>query len=344
MGHVIGDIGAPNRGSQQFWPRTRANRAYPSITTVPIIKDNIPTSFCGYKVGMTHVMVIDNVKNSPTKGQEIVVPVTIIECPPITVFGVRFYKKTVMGYVIAGQVNSETYDKVLDKRLTIKQTSKDKKDEKKPSKKKLTLDDAIKIADSIAKVNLLIHTNPGMTSLGKKVPEIMEITVGGEMKGAITKAYELLGKQLNISDVFKEGEQLDIFSVTTGKGFQGSVTRFGVKIAPHKTEFIKRKAMNIGLHSPKKVTHTPPQFGQLGYQNRVDINKWLLKIEDADKVKVKGGFVNFGFPKNKVILLKGSVPGPKKRLIRLRKPMRPNLTIPAQPPQITYVSNMSKQG
>lgn len=323
----------------QVWPRTRAKRAYPRITNAPPIKEAILTSFSGYKVGMTHIIAVDNLKNSPTKGQEIMVPVTIIECPPLNIFGVRFYQKTSTGLRIIGQVNSDSYDKVLDKRLVLKSKSPDAKEHKKLSK-----DDVIKIADKISKVNVLVHTNPGMTSIGKKVPEVMEVTIGGDIKSAINKAFELIGKQVNVGDVFKEGEQIDIFSVTTGKGWQGSVTRLGIKIAHHKTEHIRRKAMNLGKRSPKKLFHNAPQFGQMGYQSRVDYNKWLMKIDDADKINLKGGFVNYGLPRNKVLLLKGSVPGPKKRLIRLRKSIRPNSTIPAQPPQITYVSMESKQG
>ena len=37
----------------------------------------------------------------------------------------------------------------------------------------------------------------------------------------------------------------------------------------------------------------------------------------------KGGLVHYGEVKNKYVLVKGSVPGPKKRLVILRNPMRP---------------------
>jgi ribosomal protein L3 len=46
--------------------------------------------FAGYKVGMTHVAYVDQ-SESPTKGQEIVSAATIIEVPPITVYGMRCY-------------------------------------------------------------------------------------------------------------------------------------------------------------------------------------------------------------------------------------------------------------
>ncbi|OYT47576.1 50S ribosomal protein L3, partial [Candidatus Bathyarchaeota archaeon ex4484_231] len=44
------------------------------------------------------------------------------------------------------------------------------------------------------------------------------------------------------------------------------------------------------------------------------------------------------------IMLKGSVPGPAKRLIRLRYPARPPKKIGEEAPQITYISLESVQG
>lgn len=339
MGHVIGEQENPRRGSMQFWPRCRAKRAFPRIRTYPIINEALLTSFTGYKVGMTHVMVIDNLKHSPTKGQEISVPVTIVECPPISIFSIRFYKKTPYGLKIITQINSDSYEKILYRKLKLKS----KKPKEKKSKKQYTQKELLSLADDIVRVNVLIHTNPQLTSIGKKKPEIMEVILGGNKTEAINKAFELLGKQINVNDVFKEGEQIDTFSVTIGKGFQGSVKRFGLKLGRHKAEKVKRKAMSLGPWTPCKVLHTVPQHGQMGYQTRCDYNKWLLKIEEPAKVKIKGGYIKYGDPKNKVLILKGSIPGPKKRLIRLRKSIRPRKNIPVQPPQITYISTESKQ-
>ncbi len=343
MGHVIGNRNYPRRGSMQFWPRSRAKRAYPRITTSPELSNPILTSFTGYKVGMTHVTVIDNLKNSPSKGQEIIMPVTVIECPPINVFSIRFYSRTSNGLHIFSQINSDAYDKELNRRLTLKSK---KGKEKKEVKKVLTKEELLKLADEarIERVTAVIHTNPKMTSIGKKKPEVMEVIISGDSKSAISKAFELLGKQVTVNEVFKEGEQIDIFAVTIGKGFQGSVKRFGLKLGRHKAEKVKRKAMSLGAWSPCKVDHRVPQHGQMGYQSRCDYNKWLIKILEADKMKIKGGFVNYGDPKNTVLLLKGSVPGPKKRLIRIRKSIRPNKALPAQVPELVEVNLSSKQG
>ena len=81
----MGNIRTPRSGSMQFWPRVRAKRSYARLRTATHQKDSKFATFPGYKVGMTHVMLTDNRKNSPTKGSELSWPVTVIECPPVKI-------------------------------------------------------------------------------------------------------------------------------------------------------------------------------------------------------------------------------------------------------------------
>ena len=72
----------------------------------------------------------------------------------------------------------------------------------------------------------------------------------------------------------------------------------------------------------------------------------LLKIASADEVdqiNPDGGFVKYGLVKNDYVLVKGSLPGPSKRLVILRQPIRPN-NKSEDMPQINYISTKSKQG
>jgi large subunit ribosomal protein L3 len=64
----------------------------------------------------------------------------------------------------------------------------------------------------------------------------------------------------------------------------------------------------------------------------------------GEEITPKGGFLNYGDIRNNYVLIHGSVPGPTKRLIRLRDPVRPNGTMLKEAPNITYVSIQSKQG
>jgi large subunit ribosomal protein L3 len=90
--------------------------------------------------------------------------------------------------------------------------------------------------------------------------------------------------------------------------------------------------------------YTVARSGQMGYHQRVEYHKRLMKIsESPDEVNPKGGFVNYGLIKNDYVLLLGSVPGPKKRLIRLRKTVRPSNIYLDTEPKITYISKQTQQ-
>jgi large subunit ribosomal protein L3 len=74
--------------------------------------------------------------------------------------------------------------------------------------------------------------------------------------------------------------------------------------------------------------YTVPRAGQMGYQTRTEYNKRLLKISDkVEEVNPKCGFQNFGMVKEKFAIIKGSIPGPSKRCIGLRKSIRPEKSI-----------------
>ncbi len=70
----------PRSGSLQFYPRVRAKKFLPRVSWKALSKDEIGLlGFIGYKVGMKSAFVRDNTSNSLTKGQRIIIPVTIIE-------------------------------------------------------------------------------------------------------------------------------------------------------------------------------------------------------------------------------------------------------------------------
>ena len=83
----------------------------------------------------------------------------------------------------------------------------------------------------------------------------------------------------------------------------------------------------------------------MGFHQRTEYNKWLLKISDKpEEINPKGGFVNFGFVKNNYLMLKGSIGGSKKRAVIITDTIRPNKKILNKVPEIKYISLESKQG
>ncbi len=305
----------PRAGSLAFWPRVRAKRIYPRIRTWPSTEKVKILGFAGYKAGMAHVTLIDNRKNSPTKGEEISVPITVIDCPPLRVIGVRVYEETPDGL----KVFNELWDpKVSEDKDLKRKIITGKYDE---NKAKLIEENL----EKVKKIRLIVRTQPRTSGIRKKTPEVFEIEIGGkDKKEAWEFSKNLVGKEVRVKDVFKEGEFVDVIAVTKGKGTQGPVKRFGIKIQPRKAAGKRRHLGTLGSETPRRVLWTVPMAGQMGFQTRTEYNKRILKIgEDGKEITPKSGFTNYGIVKGDYVLIEGSVPGPKKRMIRLRSAIRP---------------------
>ena len=154
-----------------------------------------------------------------------------------------------------------------------------------------------------------------------------------------------MGKTVAPEEVFKEGQYVDIGGITVGKGFQGPVKRWGVTCLQHKGRKTKRGIATLGPWNPHHLMYSIPRAGQMGYHQRIEFNKRILKIgKDGKEVTVKGGYIRYGEVKGPYILIEGSTPGTEKRQIRLRVPARPPREIPEAAPQVTYISLESPQG
>ncbi|UCG68338.1 MAG: 50S ribosomal protein L3, partial [Thermoplasmata archaeon] len=140
------------------------------------------------------------------------------------------------------------------------------------------------------------------------------------------------------------GEMLDVASITKGKGFQGHIKRWGVKLLTHKNRKHRRMIGTLGPWHPSYVRSTVPQAGQTGYHQRTEYNKRVLKIGDkGEEISPNGGFVRYGVVKNEYVVIHGSIPGPTKRLVRFRDPVRFH-GVKVEKPEITYISLESNQG
>ena len=68
--------------------------------------------------------------------------------------------------------------------------------------------------------------------------------VGGTSTEKLEWAKERLGSEITIEDVWEGGQEIDVIGITKGKGFQGSVKRWGVKLLSHKNSKKRRQAGN----------------------------------------------------------------------------------------------------
>ncbi len=274
---------------------------------------------------MTHLQIKDNHPRSLTKGEEVMLASTIIECPPMTVAGVCFYKRGLLGLQKTGCVWAESLSKHLAKRIQLP---------KKPTSKKFS------DFTDFDEVKLLVHSNPYLIApLNVKRPKLIELAVGGSNKDKLAYAQQVLGKEIKVEDVFDEGNSLDVHGITIGKGFQGTVKRFGVMIRQHKAEKTKRGIGTLGPWHPNRVRYSVPQPGKMGFHLRTDYNKQLLKIgKTGTEVTPAGGLNKYGVVKNTYVLIRGSVMGSKKRAVMMTRSIRPNTKMTKDAPQILHVS------
>ncbi len=301
----------PRHGSKAHRPFKKAKKTYPNLKNYQKTKEERIEGFLGYKAGMTHVMALDTDQDSPTYGKQKQVPVTTIECPPLKTYGIRTYRNTQEGLKPHSQYYSDQIDKEIKEKIQI--------GEGKGNEEKT------KETEKTEEVRLMVHTQPKRTKIGKKKPEILEIPVQGpNQEKRLEKAEKLLGKEIKLEDVFKEGQYTDVIGVTKGKGTQGPVKRFGIKTQVRKAKKRIRHPGSLGGWHPPRILWTVPMSGQTGFHKRTELNKQILKIgENGEETTPKGGYKNYGEVKNQYMLIKGSVPGPAKRPILLRHAVRP---------------------
>ena len=309
---------------------TPAPRAWPEYNGAPKL-----LGFLGIKAGMSHCVYIEDRPRSHLANREVTVPVTVVETPPIAVFGLRGYVKTPYGLKIAADIQTLETKEELSRRLKPpKEYDFDKAKENFEAK-----------LPEMEEIRAIVHTQPYLTGIGTKIPQVAEIKIGcNSIKEGYEYGMSLLGKEVLIRDVFRAGEFIDSIGVTKGKGFQGPVKRHGIKILQHKSKHTKRGVGSIGPWHPARTMWTVPRHGQMGFHIRTEYNKRIMQIgSDGSQIVPDGGFVKYGLVKNNYVVLRGSIPGGKKRTVMLRKPMR-KAPQAIKEPQIAYISTRSQQG
>jgi large subunit ribosomal protein L3 len=329
---------APKHGSLSYLPRKRAKRLLGRIRYWPKIEADTPRllGFIGYKAGMTHVFAIEDRKRSPNYGKEIFYSATVLDTPSLLICAIRAYTRNPNGLQILTEAWMKEPPEELERVFTLPESFKTEE-----SFKKLEENLA-----ELTKIRVIAITQPKQTNISKKKPEMAEIEIGG---GTIRQQFEfakgLIGKTITPTETFKEGQYIDAIAVSTGKGWQGPVKRWGVGILQHKGRKTKRGIATLGPWNPHHVMYSIPRAGQMGFHQRTEYNKRILKIgTDGTEITPKGGFTRYGVIRGPYMLLEGSIAGPEKRPIRIRYPARPPKQTAEEPPQITQISLKSPQG
>lgn len=320
---------SPRKGSKSFYPRRRAShfngriQEWPDVTEGPQL-----LGFAGYKAGMTHLYQVEDRAKVPEFGQEVKVAATVIETPPMLVCAIRSYKETIDGLKVMTEAWMTEPPKDVMRIL---------KNSRKPEAN--DSDKLVATQDRAKEIRVLAATQPRLASLEKNIPDLVEIKIGGgKIDQQIDYAKNLLGKTVTASQIFKPGESINLAGVTKGKGFQGPVKRFGIRIQQNKSRKTIRGVASIAPVSPRTIHPHVARAGQMGSHHRVDFGKRILMLgNDSARVSPAGGFNRYGTVKSDYVLIKGSVQGTPKRLIRMRKAIR-GTKYPETAPQITYIN------
>lgn len=297
---------SPRKGSLQFWPRKRVSKFLPSVNWKSINSGKNIKGFIGYKAGMASVEVKDLTPNSMTKDKKIIIPSTIIECPPMKIFSIRFYKNG----KVAKDVLAEHVDKELKRVIKLPKQGKNPADNLN--------------SNGYDDVSMIAYSQVKKTKI-KKTPDLTEIGLTGTIEDKLNFIKSHLNKEIPVSEVFSLGELVDVRGLTKGKGFAGPVKRFGITLRFHKSEKGVRKVGSIGPWHPARVTYKVPMAGQLGMFTRVHYNQKILQIVKSEDPENKlKNIKNYGETNTDYILVYGSVQGPAKRQILLTSSLRPS--------------------
>lgn len=125
-----------------------------------------------------------------------------------------------------------------------------------------------------------------------KLENAQEYTVGSEIK----------------ADIFEAGDRVDATAVSKGKGFQGAIKRHNQHRGPmtHGSKFHRHAGSNGAASDPSKVFKGKKMPGQMGNKR--------ITIQNLEVVRVDA--------ENNLLLIKGSVPGPKKSLVTIKEAVK----------------------
>lgn len=306
----------PRRGSLAYLPRGRAKSMEARIRTWPEITSDQPKllGYAGFKVGCIQIVSIDDREKTPNHGKQLVSLGTVVATPPISVIGIRGYHEDANGSHVLFDVISNDIPKEVTRLLTVKP-------------KEGSLERAEKLLNRVNEIFAIIAVFPNNAGLAQKKPYVFEVAVkGGDIKKQFDFLKGLFGKQVKVEEVFELGSSVDVASITKGKGWEGPITRWGVKKKQHKSRKSVREVGTLGPISPASVMYTVPRAGQRGFHQRVEYNKRIMIMSNTEKNDFKinpaGGFKHFGFVKGDFLVLKGSIPGTYRRLVKLRSQIR----------------------
>ena len=112
------------------------------------------------------------------------------------------------------------------------------------------------------------------------------------------------------ADIFAAGDMIDVTAISKGKGYQGAIKRFGQHRGPmtHGSKFHRHQGSNSAASDPSRVFKGKGMPGHMG-SVKVTVQNLTIARVDAEEG---------------LILVKGSVPGPRKGLVTVKEAVKKN--------------------
>ena len=164
--------------------------------------------------------------------------------------------------------------------------------------------------------------NDGYAAVQVGFEDIREKLVNKPVKGMFDKAgvsYKRFVREFKLegeyavkdeikAEIFEAGDKVDATAVAKGKGFQGAIKRHGQHRGPmaHGSKFHRHQGSNGACSSPSKVFKGKGMPGHMGAVK--------VTVQNLEVVKVDA--------ENNLLLVKGSVPGPKKSLVTIKETVK----------------------
>lgn len=118
--------------------------------------------------------------------------------------------------------------------------------------------------------------------------------------------YEV-GQEINV-DIFAAGDKVDVSGVSKGKGFQGTIKKWGARRGPmsHGSKFHRAVGSMGGSSDPSRTFKNKKMPGHMGNVNTTVLNLEVVRV----------------LPEKNAILIKGGVPGPNKGLVVIKNTIK----------------------
>ena len=166
--------------------------------------------------------------------------------------------------------------------------------------------------------------NDGYEAVQVGFEDIREKLVNKPVKGMFDKAgvsYKRYVREFKLEgeysvkdeikvDVFEAGDKIDATAIAKGKGFQGAIKRHGQSRGPmaHGSKYHRHAGSNGSCSTPSRVFKGKKMPGQMGNKK--------ITVQNLEIVRVDA--------ENNLLLVKGSVPGPKKCLVTIKETVKGN--------------------